>query len=43
LLVIVQVFVTQRQPVNSLRKHLFETVRDPFWLPVVAEAASHPP
>jgi hypothetical protein len=26
-----------------LRQHLFETVRDPFWLPVVGEAARHPP
>jgi len=43
LLVIVQVFVTQRQTVNSLRQHLFETVRDPFRLPVVAKATSHPP
>jgi hypothetical protein len=43
LLVVVQVFVTQRQPVNSLRQHLFETVRDPFRLPVVGKAASHPP
>jgi hypothetical protein len=43
LLVIVQVFVTQRQPVNSLRQHLFQTVGDPFRLPVVGEAARYPP
>jgi hypothetical protein len=39
LLVIVQVFIAQRQPVNALRQHFFQAVFDPFRLPVVAEAS----
>jgi hypothetical protein len=40
---IVQVFVTQSQPVDSLCQHLFQTMLDPLRLPVIPEAASHPP
>ena len=40
---IVQVFVTQSQPVDSLGQHLFQTVLDPLRLSVIGEAACHPP
>ena len=43
LLVIVQVFVTQRQPVDPLRQHLFQALLDPLRLPVIREAASNAP
>jgi hypothetical protein len=43
LLVVVQVFIAEGQPVNALRHHFFQAVRDPFGLPVVGEAASYAP
>jgi len=43
LLVIVQIFIAQRQPLNALRQHLFQTVFDPFGLSVVGEATRHAP
>ncbi len=43
LLVIVQVFIAEGQPVNALRQHLFQAVLDPFGLPVVAEATRNAP
>jgi len=43
LLVILQVLVTQCQPVNPLRQHLFQTVGDSFRLAIVTEATNHPP
>jgi hypothetical protein len=43
LLVIVQVFVSQRQSVDPLCQHLFQTVCDSFRLPVVREATGYTP
>jgi hypothetical protein len=41
LLVIIQVFVTQSQPVDALRQHLVETVLDSLGLAIVGEATGH--
>jgi hypothetical protein len=44
LLVIVQVFIiTEGQPVSALRLYLFQTVLDPFELPVIGEASCYTP
>jgi len=43
LLVIVQVFIAEGQPVNALRQHLFQAMLDPVGLPVVAEATCNAP
>jgi hypothetical protein len=43
LLVIVQVFVAQGQPINALRQHFFQAVFDPLLLPVVGEASRYAP
>ena len=42
LLVVVQVFITQRQPVDALRQHPAEFVLDPPRLTMVGETAHHP-
>jgi hypothetical protein len=38
LLVVVQVFITQRQPVDTLRKHLLDRALDPFRIAPIQEA-----
>ena len=43
LLVIVQVFVAQRQPVDALRQHLRQAVLDQQWCAAIDETARHPP
>jgi integrase len=41
--VIVQILIAQRQPIDPLRQHFFQTVLDPLRLPVIREAARHAP
>jgi hypothetical protein len=41
LLVIVQILIGQRQPIDPLPQHLFQTVLDPLPLSVIRKAASH--
>jgi hypothetical protein len=41
--VIVQIFVTKRQPVDALRQHLFQAMLDPLRPPLIREAARHAP